>query len=132
MDLENRTLRVSTKGGVKAPIALPDKCAELLGKWVQKNPSASPWLFPSPRNDSGHISISYISHRFNALAKRAKIGRRIWLHGLRHSFATRMLNAGMSLPSVQRQLCHSTPTMTLRYARVSLGRVQEEMRAATG
>jgi site-specific recombinase XerD len=131
VDLENRTLRVHTKGNVQAPIVLPDGCAAVLGKWMEQNPSASGgWLFPAPLDDSRHISDSWVSHRFHKLAKQAGITRRVWVHLLRHSFATRMLNKGVSITSVQRQLCHSTIHMTLRYGKTSLARVDEEMRAA--
>jgi len=130
VDLENKTLRVHTKGNVHAPIVLPDGCAGVLGKWMEQNPSASPWLFPAPLDDSRHISDSWVSHRFHKLASQAGITRRVWIHLLRHSFATRMLNRGVSLTSIQRQLCHTTPIMTMRYARTNLDTVDREIRAA--
>ena len=130
VDLENRTLRVHTKGNVQAPIVLPDGCAAVLGKWMEQNPGSGPWLFASPGDDSKHVSGSFVSHRFHQLARQAKIGRRVWIHLLRHSFATRMLNRGVSLTSIQRQLCHTTPIMTMRYAKTNLDTVDREMRAA--
>jgi len=130
VDFENHTLRVHTKGNIFAPIVLPDGCAEVLGRWMRENPTASAWLFPSPRDDSKHLSMSYVTHKFKKLAREAGITRRVWVHLLRHSFATRMLNRGVSLTSIQRQLCHTTPIMTMRYARTNLDTVDREMRAA--
>jgi integrase/recombinase XerD len=130
VDLVNKTLRVHTKGNVHAPIVLPDGCAAVLGKWMEMNPSDSPWLFPAPVNLRQHLSASWVSHHFHKLARQAGIRRRIWVHLLRHSFATRMLNRGVSLTSIQRQLCHTTPIMTMRYARTNLDTVDREMRAA--
>ena len=41
------------------------------------------------------------------------------LHCLRHTFATELLNAGMSLPCLQQLLGHRSIEMTLRYARLT-------------
>jgi len=130
VDLGNGLLRIATKGSVRTAICLPDGCAAVLGKWMEQNPSASPWLFPAPLDDSRHISDSWVSHRFGKLARQAGITRRVWIHLLRHSWACRMINRGVSLPSIQRQMTHTTATMTLKYARVNLDHVQEEMKAA--
>jgi integrase len=41
---------------------------------------------------------------------------RVVIHQLRHTYATSLLNAGLSLPALMALLGHRTPTMTLRYA----------------
>ncbi len=38
---------------------------------------------------------------------------------LRHTFASHFVMAGGSLLTLQRLLCHSTPTMTMRYAHLA-------------
>lgn len=40
------------------------------------------------------------------------------IHQLRHTFATSLLNAGVSLPALQKLLGHKTIHMTLRYAEI--------------
>ena len=40
-------------------------------------------------------------------------------HRLRHTFATEMARAGMSVPALMKLLGHQTPAMTLRYVEVS-------------
>ena len=49
---------------------------------------------------------------------------------LRHTFATSMLNAGMSLPSLQQILGHKTIIMTLIYAKLSHGKIKDEYATA--
>lgn len=51
-------------------------------------------------------------------------------HRLRHTYATSLLAAGMSLPSVMRLLGHSDYRMTLRYAAITDSVVVEEFTAA--
>src|SRR5215468_2418380 len=48
----------------------------------------------------------------------------------RHSFATEMLRAGVSLPVLMKLLGHKTPKMTLRYLEVALSDVQREFQLA--
>jgi integrase len=52
-------------------------------------------------------------------------------HRLRHTYATSLLAAGMSLPAVMRLLGHSDYRMTLRYAEITATTVFAEFAAAT-
>ena len=61
-----------------------------------------------------------ILERYFRIAKRiAGIHRRLRFHDLRHTFASRMVSAGVSLQAVARMLGHSSIQMVQRYARVS-------------
>jgi site-specific recombinase XerD len=51
-------------------------------------------------------------------------------HRLRHTYATSLLGAGMSLPSVMRLLGHTDYRMTLRYAAITDSTVVSEFTAA--
>lgn len=60
------------------------------------------------------------------LCKDLDIPERMTTHRLRHTFATTMLNAGMSLVNVMKILGHHTLAMTLKYADVTLESVTTE------
>lgn len=57
-------------------------------------------------------------------------GDRVTTHRLRHTYATTLLNAGMSLMGIMKLLGHRDYRMTLRYAAITLETVGKEYRAA--
>jgi integrase len=69
----------------------------------------SPWVFPG---DDGHRRN--VRNAWASICKRARItGLRI--HDLRHSYASTLVSAGFSLPTIGALLGHSLPQTTARY-----------------
>lgn len=76
------------------------------------------WLFEGPSGKQ--YSTTSIVKILSQAAKRAKINKRVTPHMLRHSFATHLLEQGVSLRHIQKLLGHSSSKTTEIYTQVSM------------
>src|SRR5262249_13851408 len=85
----------------------PESRAILAGRMSGKGT----WIFPSPRKPEHHIS------RLNGAHDRvcAKAGLSFVLYDLRHSFATRIAEAGVDLATLAAILGHASIRIVQRY-----------------
>jgi len=63
-------------------------------------------------------------------AARAGISAHIVPHQMRHTYATTLLRAGVSLPALMKLLGHRTANMTLRYVEITQQDLQREFHLA--
>ena len=114
IDSDRMTIRVEQgKGGQDRYTLLSLRLLkELRAYWRRERPW--PWLFPSQRGDRP-ISVS-CAQRVRGQAKRgARVTKRTGIHGLRHAFATHLLESGTDVHTIQRLLGHRHLGTTTRY-----------------
>jgi site-specific recombinase XerD len=109
----------SAKGGKDRYAMLSPRLLEILrAYWKRARPSL--WLFPGQEPGS-HVSRGALQSACRAARRRARIGKRVTTHSLRHSFATHLLESGTDIRIIQVLLGHSHLETTARYAQVATG-----------
>lgn len=116
VDLSVREVAVMGKGQRFRVVPLTARAHFALWRRVQ---AGHPWLFPGRRDPRKHLDPeTWIRGRWRPALERAGI-RGLVFHGLRHTFASRLVDAGEDLLVIQRLLGHASVAMTQRYAHVS-------------
>jgi integrase len=132
VDVERRILTVPlSKSGKPRYIPLSDEAVRVLAaarrevlRLMPETAADTPWIFPNPATGRPFVNI-FVS--WNNARTRAGLGH-IRVHDLRHSFASALVNEGMTLYDVKEILGHANMATTTRYAHLSRPRLQ---RAAT-
>lgn len=131
-DIDSQRLMVwarNAKGARDRGVPLPRPVlARLRRYWKTERPaSSSKHLFVSD-NTVGLIDASTIQKTFAAALKQTGIHKKATPHTLRHSYATHLVEAGVSLRTVQQLLGHKSLRTTEVYMHVtqaSMEKVQE-------
>lgn len=132
VDNEVEMIRVRAgKGNKDRVVPIGEPALAALKTWRAMMPIA--WEFDGPvfvnlhGTRLGTRSVEKILARRLA---RAGVETPITPHGLRHSFATHLLNHGADLRSIQEMLGHASLATTQRYTHVSVARLKEVYRRA--
>lgn len=106
-----------TKSGVPRHIYLSSAAIELLRKLQQDilHDPQNPYIFPNPTTG---LPYQCIFHAWDVARKQAGLPS-LRIHDLRHSFASVLVNNGVSIYDVQKLLGHSSIRTTQRYAHLS-------------
>ena len=114
IDSERMALRVEQgKGGRDRYSLLPPQLLDALRLyWRVCRPQV--WLFPQ-RHAEIPIDPGQAQKWFYTARDRAGITKKVGIHGLRHAFATHLLEAGVDLRTIQGLMGHSSLSSTQRY-----------------
>ena len=116
----HRTLVITRKGGKVATIPLAPRTARAIDLAVGERTEGPIFTRSGGRRLDRHGAGRIVRR----IARRARIGKNIGPHTLRHAFITAALDAGVPLRDVQGAASHADPRTTMRYdrARASLDR----------
>jgi len=115
VDLERRVLTVrgvTAKSEKTRHIPLNDEALHVLKSW--KGRDTNPLVFPGKNGER----FDNVNKAWSAILDAAKVKGFRW-HDLRHTFASKLVMAGVDLNTVRELLGHSDLKMTLRYAHLS-------------
>jgi integrase len=122
VDWEKRTLLVPlSKSGRPRRISLNEPAVALLRSLRFGAETASVFIFPSPVTGRPSSSLFF---PWDRVRKRAGL-KDVRLHDLRHSYASFLVNQGVSLYVVQGLLGHQNAKTTQRYAHLSRQTLQD-------
>lgn len=119
IDSSRMMLRVEQGKGAKDRYTLlsPRLLAELRLYWRVERPHE--WLFPAARRTDRPMGTHTAQRIFYAARSKAQLTKRGGIHGLRHAFATHLLEAGTDVHTIQRLMGHTDIHTTLRYFHVA-------------
>ncbi|UYM18938.1 tyrosine-type recombinase/integrase [Endozoicomonas euniceicola] len=126
-DIDSNRMRVhlrQCKGQKDRYVPLPAETLTALRQhWkTHRNPR---WLFPQGQNMQAQHKAAKPMNRslpqkaMRKLVQECRINKVVSLHSLRHSFATHLLEQGLSLRAIQDILGHMRPETTALYTRLT-------------
>ena len=115
------------KGGKNRVVDIGSNLKKQILEYLDYRTMDSPYLFPSERGEK--MSRSGIQQVFKKWAKKSGLPSHYSIHSLRHTYATNLYKAsGYNLRLVQKQLGHSSPSITQVYADVMNSDVEEALK----
>lgn len=133
IDFEKRIMRIRGKGDKERLVPFTERCKSSLIEYTE---TLRKELLAN--NEIEYLPFVFINSRGKQLTSRgieyilksieSKLGLKMSLHPhkFRHSFATHLLNQGMSLRSIQILMGHSSLSSTQVYTHVSDKKIEEE------
>lgn len=123
VDAARMVLRVRGKGNKERQAPLAPATLESLRAFWRLHRS-QPWLFPAawqPRSTqpAGHVEARNVRHAFQTARQESGVNKPATVHALRHSYATHLLEAGVSLRLIQEILGHASPRTTALYTHLT-------------
>jgi integrase len=70
------------------------------------------------------LSQTFVGHRFKKIVRMAKLDETLHFHSLRHTFATWLVQEGVSIYEVQKLLGHSSITVTQVYSHLAASQLE--------
>jgi integrase len=116
VDLEAKRVTVSgstAKSGKTRHIPLNQTAVTVLRQWQEQCPTEQVYVFENDGNPFNNVSKAW-----NTVFTNSGIPHFRW-HDIRHTFASRLVMAGVDLNTVRELLGHSNYEMTLRYAHLA-------------
>jgi site-specific recombinase XerD len=128
LHIEGMWVRVKGKGGKERIVPFGEKAKEAILKYLDERGKRFGFTKKDPlfiNKRGGRLSYRGLHNVMRNLRLRSGIHENLALHGIRHSFATHMLDSGADIRFIQELLGHSKLSTTQRYTHISIDRLIE-------
>lgn len=126
-DIDKRRMQIhirSGKGRKDRFVTLPRQVLlRLRHYWAtHRNPS---FIFPAGNTDEArrdskkHMDASGTQASFKAIVKSCNVHKHITIHNLRHCYGTHLVEQGLNLRAIQKEMGHECPKTTALYTQLS-------------
>jgi site-specific recombinase XerD len=109
-----------SKWGKQRVIPLNDQMVDMLGLLPRHDATDYVFTFQGRK-----VAEDYLTHIFTEYVRAAGIAKRLHFHSLRHTYATWLVQAGVSIYEVQKLLGHSSIEMTHVYSHLQSEHLRE-------
>lgn len=126
VDMQRRVIRVRNHDGFRVKglrnrtVPMNSDVFQLLQR--RKHLAESPLVFSTQGRS---LNTRTISHRFKKQCRKIGLDPRVHFHSLRHTGASWLAQAGVSLLTIQKILGHSSPTVTQIYSHLTESHLHE-------
>jgi integrase/recombinase XerC len=135
VDFDQGLVRIFGKGKKERVVPIGKKALEALLAYrlaaqgqIPKGRSATSHLFLNA--SGGRLTARSVHRILRAELRKCGLWQHLSPHGLRHTFATHLLNSGADLRAIQEMLGHSALSTTQRYTHVHLDQLMRTYDAA--
>ncbi|QOT71876.1 site-specific integrase [Sphingobium fuliginis] len=120
VDFDTRRIFIpQAKAGEREQPITPS-LARAIKRQMEKEADSHGWIFPAVNVDDSKTGYrTNMGRQFARAVVRAKLDpSKVTPHTMRHTAITRLVKAGVDLPTIQRISAHKTLTMVLRYTHI--------------
>lgn len=124
LDISNNKIITIGKGNKEREVYFSDKTKFYLERYLKSRTDENKALFISSRKPHGRLGTRAIQDVILKIKKNAGIEVKVTPHVLRHTMATKMIEGGADITTVQAILGHQNVTTTQIYAETSMDKVK--------
>lgn len=128
IDWQRLQIKVIGKGNKERVVYINATCQVHLRKYLMSRLDDNEALLVTERKPIKFMGKRAIQREINKITDQSGLNVNVYPHLLRHTFASHMINSGMSLTVLQEIMGHDSPDTTMVYSRMSSASIENEYR----